>query len=146
MIKTFLNRYFPKQIRGKTLEEDSSIIDKILRVPIILEEISGAWEERGIFIKEPNGNYTFLSRTYSDPEHDGRGNIILSRGVSVQSILVRKSEFNYKIKFGLGGGGNGVYDEFYLDIPKEKDIFRLRNGWMLYDKLLDISGISKVKK
>lgn len=135
----------PISKNAKTINEDSSVIEKILGVPIILGEISGAWKERGIFVKE-NEDYTFLSRMYSDPEKDGRGNIILSRGVSNDSILIDKGEFNYAIKFGLGGGGNGIFDEFYLDIPSEKDVFHLREGFILYDHLLNISGIYKVRK
>jgi hypothetical protein len=144
-MKRFFDKYFPKKIRGKTLEDDPSVIEKILGVPIILEEISGAWEERGIFIKE-NEDYTFLSRDYFEPEKDGRGNIILSRGVSTKSILIDKGQFNYVIKFGFGGGGCGIFDEFYPNIPPEKDFWGLKKGWLLYDKLLDISGIYKVRK
>lgn len=147
MKKFSLVRFFnTKSIlkNAKTIREDSSVIENILGVPIMLGEISGAWEERGIFVKE-NRDYTFLSREYSDPEKDGRGNIIISRGVSNESILIPKGEFNYVIKFGLGGG-NGIFDEFYLDIPSEKDFLHLKEGFILYDKLLDISGIYKVRK
>jgi len=144
-MKRFFDKYFFKRINGKTLEDDSSVIEKILGVPIILEEISGAWKERGVFVKEDEG-YTFLSRHYFEPEKNRRGNMIVSREISNDSILINKGEFNYAIKFGSGGKGCGIFDEFDMNIPPEKDVFGSKKGWLLYDKLLDISGIYKVRE
>ena len=135
-----------KFLTAKPVQENSSILENILGVPISLGEFSGAWEEQGIFIKELTGDYTFLSRCYADPDKNGRGNIILAREISSEDIVITKYKTNYIIKF-TDGGGAMIYDEGDLtnEINNSTDA-GLKQGFAIYNLLLTRAGIPPVKK
>lgn len=126
---------------AKPIEENPSILEDILGVPVMLEEVSGVWEEQGIFIDDPAGDYLFLSRDYSDPKKDGRGNIIVAKNISSKDIVL-ETKNNYLIKF-LHGGSGAIYDE--NDLKLERGIWDLKSGYMIYNRLLNFSGIHPVR-
>ncbi len=130
---------------AKSIQENPSILESILGIPITLEEFSGAWKEEGIFIKDSE-KYIFLSRDYSDPDQNGRGNIILASEISTEDILIPKDESNYVIRFAHGGGAM-IYDEGDLDIEIDNSMDAcLREGFAMYDKLLSLAGIPSMRR
>ena len=131
-------------LKLKSIESNPSIIENILGIPITLKEFSGIWEEEGIFVKE-NEEYTFLSRHYSESEKNRRGNIIFARDITLDDTLAKENESSYIIGF-KNGVGTSVYDEGDLNIESEKDIFGLRESFIIYNQLLIFSGIPPMRK
>ena len=127
-----------KFLKAKSIQENPLILENILGVPIVLHEFSGTWEEQGIFIKEDEWGYVFLSRHYSNPDKNGRGNIILARTISSEDVLMPKDKSHYVIKFGNGGGAM-IYDED--DLKEGDDAQGMKEGYNLYDIFLSLSGI-----
>ena len=132
-------------LRTKPIQKNISIIENILGIPIALREFSGAWKDEGIFVKEFTGEYTFLSRDYSDPDKNGRGNLILARDITLNDLLAKENESSYVIGFKNGGGAS-IYDEGDLNIEPEKDIFGLRDSFIIYNQLLTFSGIPSIRR
>ncbi len=127
-----------KILRGELIPRDSSFLEEILGNHVMLKEFSGAWEEEGIFVNGWEG-YIFLSRHYSDPDQNGRGNIILAREISQEDIIyLTKEKEKYLIRF-IKGGPTAVYDEGDLDAG-------LKEGYFVFDKLLSCSGISQIRR
>jgi hypothetical protein len=126
-----------KFLSAEPIQENPSVLKNILGVPVVLEEISGAWEDQGIFVENPIGEYLFLSRDYSDPKKNGRGNIIMAKTISSKDIVL-KTKNNYLIRF-LHGGSGAIFDE--SDLEFQEVIWDLKKGYIIYDKLLKFAGI-----
>ena len=142
-----------KFLKAKQIQTDSSILENILGIPITLREFSGTWEEQGIFIKELGCDlegyvegYSFLSRHYADPAKNGRGNIIIVRGIAPDSVIVAKNESDYIIRVGHElGGGMMICDDMDIKPQNYMDV-SLIEGFACYDLLLTRSGIPKIRK
>ena len=133
-----------KFLMVKSIEENPSILENILGVPIKLKEFSGAWEDYGIFIKENKG-YTFLTREYADPDKNGRGNMILVSSINLEDIIIANESF-YIIK-SAQCSGTAIYDKRDLDIPLHNSIDAgLKEGFAPYDLLLTRAGIPKIRR
>jgi len=133
-----------KFLTAKTIKENPLILEEILGVPVILKEFSGAWESKGIFIKDKE-EYIFLTRDYSDPDKNGRGNIILAKNISLDNVIL-KNKSGYIVKFTYGGS-TAIYDEGDLKIELRNGIdVGLMEGFSLYDAALEHCGIPKIRK
>ena len=131
-------------LKLKSIESNPSIIENILGIPVKVKDFSGIWKEEGIFVKE-NEEYTFLSRHYFEQDKDGRGNIIFARDITLDDTLTKEDESSYIIRFKNGGGAS-IYDEEDLNLDPEKDIFGLKESFMIYNQLLILSGIPPMRK
>ena len=133
-----------KFLTAKSIQDNPLILENILGVPVKLKEFSGAWEDYGIFIKDED-RYAFLTREYSNPDENGRGNMIFVSHLNPKDTIVNNESF-YIIKFAYGGGAM-IYDERDLtnEIHNIVDV-GLMEGFSFYDAMLERCGIPKIRK
>lgn len=125
-------------LTARPIKDNPSVLEGILGKSVSLREFSGSWRKKGVFIEESEGQYLFLSRSYSDPNEGGRGNIIIAGTISPYDIILKFGGEDFIVKFPKGGGG-AIYDE------KEQSPDAI-TMFYVYNQLLTDAGIPPLKK